>query len=51
MQQAARGSDETAFLTVAEDRTGYIVEHGLTGKIFADPQDEGTDAYITGRFS
>ena len=51
MQQAARVSDETAFLMVAEDRTGYIVEHGLTEKIFTDPQDERTEAYVTGRFS
>ncbi len=51
MQQAARVSDETAFLMVSEDRTGYIVEHGLTEKIFTDPQDERTEAYITGRFS
>ena len=51
MQQAARVSDETAFLMVAEDRGGYIVEHGLTEKIFTDPQDERTEAYITGRFS
>ena len=49
MQQAARVSDETAFLMVAEDRGGYIVEHGLTEKIFTDPQDERTEAYITGR--
>ena len=51
MQQAARVSDETAFLMVAEDRTGYIVEYGPTEKIFTDPQDERTEAYITGRFS
>ena len=51
MQQAARVSDETAFLMVAEDRGGYIVERGLTEKIFTDPQDERTEAYITGRFS
>ena len=51
MQQTARVSDETAFLMVAEDRSGYIVEHGLTEKIFTDPQDERTEAYITGRFS
>ena len=38
MQQAARVSDETAFLMVAEDRSGYIVERGLTEKIFTDPQ-------------
>ena len=51
MQQAARVSDETAFLMVGEDRTGYLVEHGATNQIFTDPQDERTEAYITGRFS
>ena len=51
MKQAARVSDETAFLMVAEDRSGYMVEHGPTEKIFTDPQDERTEAYITGRFS
>jgi phosphate transport system ATP-binding protein len=51
MQQAARVSDETAFLMVGEHRTGYLVEHGSTGKIFTDPDDERTEAYITGRFS
>lgn len=51
MQQAARVSDETAFLMVGEDRTGYLVEHGVTDQIFTDPSDERTEAYITGRFS
>ncbi len=51
MQQAARVSDETAFLMVADDGTGYIVEHDATRRIFTDPQDERTEAYITGRFS
>ena len=51
MQQAARVSDETAFLMVADDGTGYIVEHGVTRRIFTDPQDERTEAYITGRVS
>ena len=51
MQQAARVSDETAFLMVSDDRTGYLVEHGPTNRIFTDPQDERTEAYITGRFS
>ena len=51
MQQAARVSDETAFLMVNEDRTGYLVEHGPTNQIFTDPRDERTEAYITGRFS
>ena len=51
MQQAARVSDETAFLMVDENRSGYLVEHGDTQQIFTNPKDERTEAYITGRFS
>ncbi len=51
MQQAARVSDETAFLMTDEDRAGYLVEYGITHQIFTDPKDERTEAYITGRFS
>ena len=51
MQQAARVSDETAFLMVDEDRAGYLVEHGDTNQIFTQPRHERTEAYITGRFS
>jgi phosphate transport system ATP-binding protein len=51
MQQAARVSDETAFLMVGDDRAGYLVEHGPTNEIFTTPRDERTEAYITGRFS
>ena len=51
MQQAARVSHETAFLMMGDDRAGYVVEHGMTQQIFTDPQDERTEAYITGRFS
>ena len=51
MQQAARVSDETAFLMAGEDRAGYLVEHGETSRIFTTPQNERTEAYITGRFS
>ena len=50
MQQAARVSDETAFLTVGPDRAGYLVEHGSTRQLFTNPTDERTEAYITGRF-
>ncbi|MGD8245671.1 MAG: phosphate ABC transporter ATP-binding protein PstB [Anaerolineae bacterium] len=50
MQQAARASDYTAFLMMAEDRAGYLVEHGPTEQIFTNPQDELTERYITGRF-
>ena len=51
MQQAARVSDETAFLMVDDNRSGYLVEHDLTQQIFTNPNDERTEAYITGRFS
>ncbi|MGI9023903.1 MAG: phosphate ABC transporter ATP-binding protein PstB [Acidimicrobiales bacterium] len=56
MQQAARVSDRTAFLTVDVDpeksdrRTGKLVEYDLTEKIFTKPSDARTEAYITGRF-
>ena len=50
MQQAARVSDETAFLNMDEDRAGYLVEHGDTTQIFTNPKHERTEAYITGRF-
>lgn len=51
MQQAARVSDETAFLMVDENRAGYLVEFDSTHQIFTNPSDERTEAYITGRFS
>lgn len=51
MQQAARVSNETAFLMVSEDRAGYLVEHGETNQIFTTPQNSRTEDYITGRFS
>jgi phosphate transport system ATP-binding protein len=54
MQQAARVSDRTAFFTVElEDgekhRTGRVVEFDDTEKIFTNPADERTEAYVTGK--
>jgi phosphate transport system ATP-binding protein len=49
MQQAARVSDKTAFFSVREDRTGYLVEYGNTRDIFTSPKDPRTEDYITGR--
>ena len=54
MQQAARVSDRTAFLTVELDssekqRTGRIVEYDDTEKIFTQPGDPRTEAYVTGK--
>ena len=50
MQQAARASDYTAFLTMGDDRAGYVVEQGETGKIFTAPQQQLTADYVSGRF-
>jgi phosphate transport system ATP-binding protein len=50
MQQAARVSDYTAFLTMDHDRSGILVEHGNTPQIFTNPVDSRTEGYITGRF-
>jgi len=54
MQQAARASDMTAFITtdVREDgsRVGQLVEFDETGTIFTQPSDPRTEGYITGRF-
>jgi phosphate transport system ATP-binding protein len=53
MQQAARVSDWTAFMSVdisAGGRTGYLVEFGRTEQIFTHPSDPRTEGYITGRF-
>jgi phosphate transport system ATP-binding protein len=53
MQQAARVSDKTAFFTVdlGEDdhRTGRVVEFDDTEKIFTNPSDPRTEAYVTGK--
>jgi phosphate transport system ATP-binding protein len=56
MQQAARVSDMTAFLSVlgSEDEgdvpSGVLVEYDRTDKIFTTPSDPRTEDYITGRF-
>ena len=50
MQQAQRVSQYCAFFLAAEDQPGYVVEQGLTDKIFAAPEDSRTLDYVTGRF-
>jgi phosphate transport system ATP-binding protein len=50
MQQAARASDKTVFLTMGDDRAGYVVEVGDTVKIFTNPREQLTEDYISGRF-
>jgi phosphate transport system ATP-binding protein len=50
MQQAARISDDCAFLLMGEDRAGELIEFSSTEKIFNDPADPRTVDYISGRF-
>jgi phosphate transport system ATP-binding protein len=50
MQQAARASDVTAFLTMGDDRAGYLVEMAPTQNLFTRPAHRLTEDYITGRF-
>jgi len=50
MQQAARASDRTAFLTMGDDRAGYVVEQGRTVDIFTNPKNQLTEDYVSGRF-
>jgi phosphate transport system ATP-binding protein len=45
MQQAARISDDTAFMLL-----GKLIEVGETHSIFTKPVDERTEQYISGRF-
>jgi phosphate transport system ATP-binding protein len=44
MQQAARASDWTGFFWL-----GRLVEFNKTGELFTNPEEELTEAYITGR--
>jgi len=51
MQQAARVSDETGFFNLkAAGEPGHLVEYNPTKKMFANPDDPSTEAYISGRF-
>jgi phosphate transport system ATP-binding protein len=50
MQQAARVSDYTAVMMMAEERAGEMIEFGATREVFTNPKDKRTEDYITGRF-
>ena len=50
MQQAARASDYTVFLNMADDRAGYVVEQGPTAQLFTNPTNQMTEDYVSGRF-
>jgi phosphate transport system ATP-binding protein len=51
MQQAARASDYTAMMMLADNtRSGTVIEFDETNKIFTRPGDKRTEDYVTGRF-
>ncbi|HEX5089348.1 MAG TPA: phosphate ABC transporter ATP-binding protein PstB [Nocardioides sp.] len=51
MQQAARVSDDTGFFNLkAAGRPGHLVEFNPTKKMFSNPDNDATEAYISGRF-
>ncbi|MFZ5819843.1 MAG: phosphate ABC transporter ATP-binding protein PstB [Chloroflexota bacterium] len=52
MQQAARASDYTAMMMLAQEgvRTGTVIEFNETSVIFTNPHDKRTEDYVTGRF-
>src|ERR1700750_1410746 len=51
MQQAARVSEDTAFFNLAgAGQPGRLIEMNPTTKIFSNPDEGATEAYISGRF-
>jgi phosphate transport system ATP-binding protein len=51
LQQAARVSQDTAFFNLAgTGMPGRLVEMNPTSKIFGDPDEPTTEAYVSGRF-
>jgi phosphate transport system ATP-binding protein len=52
MQQAARASDYTAMMMLADraTRAGTMIEFDETTRIFTNPKDKRTEDYVTGRF-
>jgi phosphate transport system ATP-binding protein len=56
MPQGARVSDRPWYFAVAEGqdetdhRIGILVEYDVTDKVFTNPSDSRTEAYVTGRF-
>ncbi len=50
MQQALRVSDQCAFLLMADDKAGELIEFDTTAKLFSEPDDARTLDYVNGRF-
>jgi phosphate transport system ATP-binding protein len=50
LQQAARVSDTTAFLTLSgPGQPGHLIEFGPTSELFNAPKEQATEDYITGK--
>jgi phosphate transport system ATP-binding protein len=43
-------ADRTAFFSLDESRIGTLIEYDDTAKLFSNPEDSRTRAYITGQF-
>ena len=50
MAQAARVSDDCAFLLMAEDQSGELIEFNTTSAMFNTPRDPRTLDYVQGKF-
>ncbi len=50
LQQAARVSDRSAFFTLGDHGSGYLVEEGPTQDLFTNPRNRLTEDYVSGRF-
>jgi len=51
MQQAARASDYTAMMMLAEGtQAGTVIEYNETETVFLRPNNKRTEDYVTGRF-
>ena len=51
MQQAARVAEKTAFFNIqGTGKPGKLIEYDDTSKIFNNPSNEQTEAYVSGRF-
>ena len=49
--EAARVSEDTAFFNIAgANKPGKLIEMNPTKKIFSVPDEQATEAYISGRF-
>jgi phosphate transport system ATP-binding protein len=50
LPSSSTGSDATFFDLAGAGKPGRLVEMKPTGKIFSNPDDPSTEAYVSGRF-